>query len=482
MKRIGRTPQWPNYFEREYPNRRLAILKGHNLYVENIGNFKVDELATLIDLLFSTNSLAFCESLGNKKVFPWLSNAVYSEHCEVLSDKEGRPLAARFRGKNNSSRWLIPASTWQRKDETGRLKPIDLTYLQEMREIFSYYKIVKPTPGSLGRAILRRSFRENNEKRQTAPNALALKFLRYHGVGGRCDTLVHSYDETGDIYPVLLELDMSSAYLAHFMHLPTGTSRWFRNGNIEPFVTYFAECDVTIHQELALGPFPVRTGRKESKIVYPTLPGTFHTYLWKEQIEDAQQAGCTVVVSHGIGWSDFTTCTSDFCRYMHHSRILHTGMAIEDDDKKIAVSTIGGFGMKQTYYRLTSDDDGRYPAVLDDNHNPLDYYIEEYTDYKQPSMLHWRDFCIKECNRTLYKYALPYAKEGRLIMTNYDALLIVEGDERLRLARKHSLEALMVEMGDLRWQELTNVRIYGDRSLECDQKRVRPGVPLEVAI
>ena len=474
MARIGHTPQWPNYFEKQYPNRRLAILKGHNLYVENIGNFEVSELATLIDCLFDKNCLAFCETLTSRENFPFLSGCIHSDVCEVLSNKEGQPLAIRINGTRNQSRWIVPSTTWNRK--------IDENFLKDMRTLFTYYKIIKPTPGSLGRAILRRSFRENNEKRQTAPNALALRFLRYHGVGGRCDTLVHSYDETGDIYPVLLELDMSSAYLAHFMQLPTGTSRWFINGHVEPFATYFCECDVTIHEELALGPFPVRTGRKESKIVYPTLPGKFHTYLWKEQIEDAQQAGCTIDISHGIGWSDFTTATTDFCRYMHHSRILHTGMAIENDDKKIAVSTIGGFGMKQTYYRLTSDDDGRYPAVLDDNHNPLDYYIEEYTDYKQPSMLHWRDFCIKECNRTLYKYALPYAKQGRLIMTNYDALLIVEGDERQRLARKHSLQALMVEMGDLRWQELTNVRIYGDRSLECDQKRIRPGVPLEVAI
>jgi hypothetical protein len=117
--------------------------------------------------------------------------------------------------------------------------------------------------------------------------------------------------------------------------------------------------------------------------------------------------------------------------------------------------------------------------VLDDNNDPLDFFIQEYTDYNNPSMLHWRDYCIMLCNLSLFNYALPYAEVGRLIMTNYDELLIIATDEQQRYAKKHSLESLMCEMGDLRWQMLTNVKIHGDRSLECDQKTVRPGVPRE---
>src|SRR6266567_2705034 len=201
--RIGRTPQWPNYFERSYTDRKLAILEGNNLYVENIGNFTVDSLATLLDLLFSQNSIAFCKSLTDERVFHWLSESIYSGNCEVLCSKIGEPLAIIYRGAKNQTRWLVPASTWDRR--------IDENFLTEMRQIYAYFKVgMKPTPGSLGRAVLRRSLLQQHEKKHTAPNVIALDFMRKHGYGGRCDTLVQPFKETEEVYPELLSMDMAS--------------------------------------------------------------------------------------------------------------------------------------------------------------------------------------------------------------------------------------------------------------------------------
>lgn len=469
--RTGRTPQWPNYFDKRYNDKKIAVLEGHIIYVENIGDYTVQEFADLIDLLFYQNAICFVDSLTNKRSFPFLKESVYSPFCDVLSNKDGVPIAIKCNGKHNITRWIVPASIWDKR--------IDENFVSDMRTMYKYYKVgMKPTPGSLGRAVLRRSLYLNHEPKHTAPNAIALEYLRMHGYGGRCDTMVEPYKVTQYTYDELLSVDMASGYLAHFMQLMTGTSHWFIGGHVKPYYTYFAECVVTIRKELALGPFPVRTGRKGSKIVYPTLPGTYHTYLWKEQIERAQSMGCSVNISSGIGWLDYTTCTSDFCSYMHNSRVSHTGTHLEPTDKKIGVSTIGGFGMKQTYYYLVSEEeaDDSLAASLDDDNNPIDFFPKPFTDYKQPSMLHWRDYCIMLCNLTLFNYALPYAETGRLIMTNYDELIIIATDEKQRYAQKHTLESLMCNMGDLRWQALTNVKIHGDRSLECDQKTVRPGV------
>lgn len=187
-------------------------------------------------------------------------------------------------------------------------------------------------------------------------------------------------------------------------------------------------------------------------------------------------AGCTVNVKSGVGWRYLTNCLTDWARYMYRSRVYLDGSSIERDSKKIAVSGLGHFGQSHTFYRMTDKDEPGLPNAITDDGRPMLHYVVPYTDYKRPAMLHWFNYFIMQTARTLYKYALPYAIDGRLVMTNYDALLIVERNERERFARKHSIESLMIDMGDLRWQELTNVKILGERSLKCDQKVIRPGV------
>lgn len=462
MKRTGKTPLWPPYLDRSFPDRRLAILHHHTVETEVQEQFTVEQYEDVVRLLFSENLLIFVSTLTDQEIFPFLESAMNDEDATVLSTKHGEPLAIQIR-KKNSLRWIVPAACWDRI--------IVDTFLSDMRALYKHVGLVKPTPGSLGQALMRRYFLQHELPKHSAPNVMALNYLQKYGHGGRCDVF-----HVGEEYPVLLELDMSDAYLAHFMELPTGTSYHFLNGHTRYFRTWFAECDITIRSELALGPFPIKRGYKNGKIVWPTLPGTYTAYLWKEQAEDCLDAGCTVKVKNGYGWK-YTTCdTSGFCLDMHSYRVSAGNDSVEHLVKKTIVSGLGHFGMKQQFYSVVSLDDGESPCIIDDYGNPLRFYVKEEVDYSKPSMLHWYNYLIMQTARSLYRYALPYAVQGRLIMTNYDALLIQEVDERQRYARKHSLEALMAEAGDLRWQELTNVKVIGPRSLKCDQKLIRPGV------
>ena len=464
--RVGKTPLWPNYFEKSYPRRNLAILDGMRLYVENKGRIQLHSLDDLMYHLFDKDLLVFTESLTDRRAFPFLYECVHDSVYDVLASKEGHALAikANFRGH---TRWIVPASIWERP-------ALDATFIHALRSLYNLFGIHKPTPGSLGECILRRCIYTGHYAKHTAPNVLSCDFLSTNGHGGRCDV-----QHVGETFPVLLELDMSDAYLAHFMTLPTGTSYMFISGDVSPFVTYFAECTVTIKQVLPLGPFPHRVGKKGQKIVYPTLPGKYRCFLWKEQIQDAQEAGCDVSIGRGVGWKYFTSDTIDFARYMHNCRMAATRLGIERDVKKTTVSGLGHLGMNSTFYHLVGDDNGKDPCLINEQGDPLNYFVREYTDYSRPRMIHWFNYLIMQTARSLYRYALPYAVDDRLIMTNYDALLIVEKDERQRYAEKHSLESLMCNAGDLRWQELTNVTILGERSLECDQKIITPGVSHE---
>jgi hypothetical protein len=455
---------YPTYSERGGTDKSLAILIGHSLYIENVGYLTVDTFADLLERLFNYNCITFTDSLTDKKIFPFLRDAIQHESTEVMATAEAKPLAIRS-VRRQRSRWIVPSSTWSRK--------IDDWFLHDMRKLFTLVDMVKPTPGSLGQGLLRRNFSQFYLPRHTAPNVIALDYMREHGHGGRCDTMC----DKGTEYDSLLSLDESDSYLAHSMSLPTGTSYWFKNGHCIMFATWFAECEVTIHNDLVLGPFPVRTGKRNGKIKWATKRGKYRTFLWREQAEDAERAGCSVTVRDGLGWKYLTNDLESYARYMHRTRMAVAGSSIEPDVKKTSVSGLGHFGMKNTYHYLTDiDDGGESPSLLNDKGKPMKYFVATEVDYRRPSMLHWYNYLIMQCARTLYNYALPYALAGRLVMTNYDELLILEKDETSKYPEKHTLESMMVEMGDLRWQRLTNVKILGDRSLRCDQKIVTPGV------
>lgn len=469
-KRIGKTPMYPDYLPCSFPNKRLAIMKGNSIYVETGKHLTVDNLSHLIELLFSENILVFVASLTTTTEFPYLAESVQDKRASVLCNDEGWPLAIRYSGKKGRSAWVVPSSTWD--------SPCTLSFLQTLRKVFNIARAVKPTPGSLGGALLRRTWATGHYPRHSAPNAIALDLLRGNSVGGRCDTLVKQYKETQEIYPSLLELDGATFYLAHLLVLPTGTSRLFLSDHCTQYVTYFAKCYVTIHTELALGPFPVK--RKKGKIVYPTLPGTYETHLWKEQIEDAKTLGCSVTIDGGFGWSVLTEDTTDICTLLYRYRMLYPDSPTEGIFKKVIVSMLGHLGMRNTFYTIVALEDAyeHEPCVLNENFHPQNYVVRENTDYTKPSMYHWFQYDIMQTSRSLFWMAYPYAEEGRLIATNYDAIIVREGNETSTYAEKHSLEAHMAQMGDWRWQRLTNVKIHGDRSVECDQKVTLPGVPI----
>lgn len=457
---------YPAYFDRSNPRRKLFIADGYSLFREDWGQFKVHDFAEVADNLFSQNGLAYVDSLADKKSFPFLYEALNYPKTEVMCSKDGHPTAIKVVRKG-SSRWIVPTERWERH--------VNSDLLPDMRYLYDFFGITKPTPGSMGQALIRQSFHERHQSLVSACNSIAYDYLRGHGVGGRCDVF-----HVGETFPVLLDCDMDLAYLAHCMWLPVGTSHWFVNGHCSPYATYFAECEVIIHEELALGPFPVKRGFKGGKIIYPTLPGKYTTHIWREQVDAAREAGCTVIVKRGYGWLELADSLRAFSRFMAESRRRLRGTTIERDVKKIAVSGLGHFGMGRSFYRLSEDPDRDSPAIITDDAMPLAYFIREYEDRTKPSMVHWFNYFIAMTALSLYKYALPVAKEGRLIMTNYDSMIVIEKDERSRYAKKHGLDSLMAEAGDLRWQELTNVVILGERSLKCDQKISRPGILKEM--
>lgn len=483
----GHTPQFPQYLPQGITQRNLYFLgeKGKTVYDKKGTAFAVPEYADLVDFLFTHNGLVFTTSFTNTKKFPHLDAAIADARTQVHCQKAGKATSITINGGRAGNRKISNATLF---NEKYKKQPLDVDFLLHQEELYRICGVgTHATYGAIGKALMLQSWQQEPElrpfykHRHTAPNQTCQEFLWHHHVGGRCDT-----PGLGNFYNEAIELDMSSAYLAHFMTHPTGIGGSYGAGcfflgesGASHYVTYFVECDVHIPGALPLGPFPIKVG-KYGAIKYPNTPGTYRAYLWREQIVDCVRAGCDVHIIRGYGWKDFTTDNRRWAQNLYARRMEVYGTEFERDLKSIIVAGIGRHGMRSTFYHLSLRDETKKAEILvGDNHKATKYFIIASTDYAQAAMTHWYDYTIMQCNRSLYLYSLQPAIEGRLIMTNYDALLVTELNESTLYPEKHTLAAKMVACGDLRWQKLTNVKILAPRSLDCDQKTIRPGVPLE---
>lgn len=461
-------PMWPEYGFKPV-ERKLLLLEGDKLY-DYRGNL-VDIVASYSDLcnsMFSYGACIFSDRFG--KQVDIVYEATDDARTKVIANRRGRPILIRTTGQRNESRWLVEVDTWNEVPEPEMLG-----------RQYDYYEHMGvgyvPTPGSGGVKLMRKIWSAYAEPRHTALSLAAESFIKQHSVGG----VVHT-PGSGNSYHSLVNLDMSSAYLSQYAIHPAGTAIWFLQSPAWNFATYFAHCTVIIHSELALGPFPVkrkRVGLDWSKqIVYPTLKGKYDAYLWKEQVEACQAAGCIVIVHEGYGWTEFTTDNLQWAQEAYRKRQTAGSESLEKKVKTSIVGGIGHHGMYRTHYQLIGESlAGPDDRLYIDEETGEDYglYIREEIDHNSAFMTHWWSYTVMMTNLAVYKFALPYAREGRLVMVDYDSIMVVENDETKRYVRKYSPESMACPPGTWLWQLLHNVEVVGPRRFKSDELTKLPG-------
>lgn len=393
---------------------------------------------------------------------------VYDEKIKVIADRQGKPSLIRI-SAGRSTRWIVQAKGW------GLDEPVPED-LRGLREFYEYYGVgYKPTTGSLGNALMLETWKKYGLSKHTAPSRACEEYIRRNAVGGIVQT-----PGKGKHYPEAMMLDMSSAWISQYVLHPTGTAVFFRG---EPeqgqYFTYFAECDVLIDEELALGPFPYRTGRSDGKrVVYPTIPGLYKgAFLWREQIDDCRKAGCSVRIIEGYGWRNYTT---DNFRWSDESYRLRTSASSGLDIKRCKscnVSAVGRHFQPREHYCIVGEgynEDTDTPLVI--GRDAVNLYLHKEVDDKTAYMVHWYAYTVAMCNSIVYNFALPFAKEGRLISIDYDSILIIEKDERHHYVKRQSIEALNLPPGTWLWMLLHNVRGVKDRTFIADELSKTPGV------
>lgn len=446
--------------------RQLLLLEKGTVYNERGEILSRGDSENAIAYLKNTDSSFLVECFNDVRSDSLTECLVFGGE-KVIANRRGEATCARLKA-GRESRWIVSKKSWGIQELHPRI-------LRELREFYEYYGIgYKPTPSSLGTELMRQVWQQERLARHTAPSISCERFIRKHHSGGIVQT-----PGKGRKYNELLMLDMSSAWVSHFVLHPTGTAVPFQGpDNTETFFTYFAECEVLVTDELPLGPFPYRTGSKDGKrVIYPTLPGVYKkVYLWKEQVSDCKRAGCFVRIIQGYGWNNYTT---DSLSWAERAFVLRRGARTNNEvlwTKKCAVAAIGHHAQPREYYYLSPEEGEEGCELVDSYGNAFNIYLRKEKDLSAALMIHWYAYTIAMCNRHVYQFALPFAKEGRLVSIDYDSILIVEKDERHTYVARKDFEALDLPPGTWLWILLHDVEVLNDRSFRSRELTKTPGI------
>lgn len=460
-------PMFPEYVPKSTMERTLTFLEKDNLY--DSSGTKLATSDGILPFIRDGPYSVFISSLCTEEFLPYLYELADDEKSKVLCSRRGKPFLARMQAKKNSSRWIVSCRSWGEQECSPE-------FLQNMERLYEYYGLgFKPTPSSLGVELMRQVWKEYNLPRHTAPNLACEQFIRDNAVGGIVQT-----PGKGRYYNELMYLDMASAWVSMYVLHPTGTPIAFRGNNIECFSEFFCRCDIFVPSTLPLGCFPIRKASKTGqRVVYPTEEGVYRdVYLWGIQIEDCRRAGCIVNILNGYGWNSLTKDNFHWSEHAYRFRNGSNDGFITKQSKAINVAAIGRMFRPREQYSLTGNGDialGDKP-VFTEGREPLDLYLHKEYDSASALMVHWYAYTIASCNSHVYNFALPYAKEGRLVSIDYDSIMILENGERGRFIQKKSMEALECPPGTWLYMMLHNVHVLNHRAFKSDELTKMPGI------
>jgi len=430
----------------------------------------LEDATDLVNFLRDSYGCLFIGSLTQSFAYQFLPGLVSMESVKVLASQKGKPLLVRVQC-GHGSRWISTCEVWGETPEPE--------LIERMWEIYEHAGCgFAPSPSSIGAKSMYKVWDITHSRKHTAPSLACEVFLHANSTGSPV-----WYPGIGH-YNTIQYMDMRAAFLKHYIIHPDGTAVRVIDGYVEGLATYFVKCKVTVYNELALGPFPMKSkiGHK-AKVVYPTLPGVYDDiYLWKEQVEDCERAGCSVQVSHGFGWKSFTSDNLPWARWAYALRATAPSKHVKEKSKGIGVSGIGHHGMKRERNYLV-DESRSGPTdipVLTEDGEALSYYVHSEVDNHSAYMVHWQKYTEMKCKQAMYHFALPYAIQGRLISIDFDAIMVLEGDDKHQYIRKYSVEDAACPPGSWLWQLLHNVEVIKDRTFSSDEMTRKPGVKKDV--
>lgn len=464
---------YPKYIEKEFKNRTLAFLDDMNVVTTEQGDIHIiGDYSTLLCLTFNQNLLTFSLNIPR---FPWLAQVIAGGN-KPFCNEDGIPLGIRLAGSRNTSRWIANAIPW------GAEEYIDTygvrAWLALMRQAYDMGGVgTPPSVGGWGQAMFRASFQEQygqewRYKRHRRPSGSYAEKIRYESSGARSEVL-----QLNVTYPVAYENDQHNAYGASLAHAqPTGKCYRVRGKGALDYLFYFVECEVTIHEPLMLGCFPMRTGQgRERHPVFPIQPGTYRAWLWNREIAVCQQEGLTVQILAGFAWQE---ATYDFAPFVEKIAALRNAAppAIKPLLKLALVAAVGRLGMPEERYVIVPGEQRKEgDRAIGQAGIAYDWWIHQETESYPQSMPHIFSHTLMLCRLSLYQMAKRCMEaELNVIATNTDAVIT---EKRLS---EIPMKGEPVNTGDWTAFELHDVVVKANRHLDSREKSVHPGIPRNI--
>jgi len=202
---------------------------------------------------------------------------------------------------------------------------------------------------------------------------------------------------------------------------------------------------------------------------YPTTYACIG-HFWSDEIHRAEENGFACAPGPGWGWfgtSDVLAAGAErlwelregarFDRY----RDLPWRVAIEDNIKRAAVEAIGLWAVSDELVKLGGSDGEEYIDEIAGRTGIL-----ESRERSSGSLLHLASWVFMRCRCALYDAALPAARRGALVATNFDEIYTTAEPDWLETG---------TGLGQWKVRKLTNAQAPKPRWIDSDQKTRHPG-------
>lgn len=427
------TRAWPISY-RNFPQRTLAMLKGQTITTEYGHELHARDWPEIKQELFLRNMILFTPPLAAQ---PWLDEAIADPKATVYCDAESHPVSLSVR-QGRFVRRLATLSSW-----TEAAEP-----LPAIRDLLDRGGVGDhPTPSAFGQAMMVRHWPD--AARRLARPALPFWTIMHDSlIGGRAEVF-----RPRELFAALYEVDRNSGYPASAMSVPSGTAY----GATEfTGVTGYYRCHWTATGN-ALLPLGVRL--PGNRLAWPTT-GTYTGWYWQEEIQAARERGAHVEIVTGFAWPRVESVLGDWAKQMYR---LRWECAMPELAKKASVAAIGRFLCERKDRYLVPAPANGDTIAIDEHLGPTGYWMHEETKERADALIHVGSYILMQCRMALLR-RMEQERRQALVATNFDAVYTTEQPKSTSL-----------EIGDWKWNKLTNAIIPHLRSLESDQKSQNPG-------
>lgn len=460
--------RWPGFAEKGTRQRQLALMENNTLSLAD-RDMRIDSWAQLCDVAFSLARLPeiyvtdiigqwwWEDALNDPSVTAMVPSSALIRDWSMIQCLQVR------RGRKRV--WIICAKTWH-------VQTASPDFLAALQTLFDLVGVgVRPTPGSLGQALMRQHWQQENRRWIARPSNAARRDILRHSLGGRVDYLTTPQKRFETVY----ETDLSGAYGSVCDRLPAGSQCTL---HAEPgagdVVSYFMDCTVRIPAGEPLLPFGIFGERTpEGTNAYPVQPGEYHVWLWKEEVDLCRRNGWIVIPTAGWGWTNWSDGLSRWAQRMYQLRLLAEdaiGSAGSQWMKLSMVAALGRFGMPLWSWKLLPEE---HPDIqhgdlcLLHQKRETGWMLHLVTDWQANHLSHWYSYILMRARLVLRSRMLWEHERGNtVLMSNYDALYCLLPADPLHLAKG---------LGGWKQTLLTRVRFPFPRGVISREKTTLPG-------